>query len=243
MDESAYSYCMAPSNSATKASISGRKKIKKRLTVAITTKADGCCKMPLFFIGNARQPRCFISQSASKLGFDYANAAKGWMTTAIFRCWLAHFNEKMQGMDSHVLLLLDNASRHRVSEQFSNVTLQFLPPNNSAHLQPHDAGIIQSFKSQMYKTRIAHVVDKLDELLEQVDGMGKENVKINGEQLFDVNILVVMRWAQESWGAVTQATVANCWRHTGIFGEDIFELVTDMHKLHIGPHTDREQVV
>ena len=121
--------------------------------------------------------------------------------------------------------------------------MHFLPRNTSAHLQPQDAGIIQSFKSQRNKIRNAHVVDKLDELLDQVDGMGKENVEINGEQSFNVNILVAMRWAQEAWGAVTQATVANCWLHTGILGEDIFELVTDMHKLHIGPHTDRQLIV
>nr|CCA25179.1 AlNc14C279G10091 [Albugo laibachii Nc14] len=101
-------------------------------------------------------------------------------------------------MDRHVLLLLDNASPHQVREQFSNVTLQLLPPNPTSHLQPQDAGIIQSFKSQMNKISNAHVMDKLDELPEQVDEMGKENVKINGEQLFDVNILVVMRWAQEA---------------------------------------------
>ena len=58
----------------------------------------------------------------------------------------------------------------------------------------------------MNKIRNAHMVDKLDEVLEQVDGTEKENVKINGEQLFNVNILVAMRWAQEAWGAVTQAT-------------------------------------
>ena len=66
----------------------------------------------------------------------------------------------------------------------------------------------------MNKIRNAHMVDKLDEVLEQVDGMGKENVKINGEQLFNVNILVAMRWAQEAWGAVTQATAANCVSHS-----------------------------
>ena len=100
----------------------------------------------------------------------------------------------MQGMDRHVLLLLDNASPHQVRAQFSNVTLQLLPPNPTSHLQPQDAGIIQSFKSQMNRIRNAHMVDKLDEVLKQVDGMGKEKVKNNGEQLFSGNILVAMRW-------------------------------------------------
>nr|CCA25502.1 PREDICTED: similar to tigger transposable element derived 4 putative [Albugo laibachii Nc14] len=197
---------MAPSTSVTKVSISGRKKIKMRLTVAITTNADGSCKMPLFFMGKARQPWCFSWQSARKLGFDYANTAKEWVKTALFRCWLAQLNEKMQGMDRHVLLLFDYVSPHRVSEQYFNVTIHFLPPNTSAHLQPQDAAIIRFFESQMTKIRNAHVVNKLDEVLEKVDEMGKENVKINGEQLFNVNNLVAMRWAQEAWGAVTQAT-------------------------------------
>lgn len=41
MDESAFYYCMMPITSVTKGKMAGRKKIKKRLTVAITTNANG----------------------------------------------------------------------------------------------------------------------------------------------------------------------------------------------------------
>nr|CCA26116.1 AlNc14C348G10876 [Albugo laibachii Nc14] len=120
------------------------------------------------------------------------------MTTALIQCSLAQFNEKTQDLDRHVLLLLDNASLHRVSEQFSNVMLHCILPNTSAHLQPQDVGIIQSLKSQINKIRNAYGVDKLDELLARMDGMGKENVEINSEQLFNVSIVVAMRWAQKA---------------------------------------------
>nr|CCA14426.1 AlNc14C3G523 [Albugo laibachii Nc14] len=120
------------------------------------------------------------------------------MTTASIQCSLARFNERTHDLVHHVLLLLDNASPHRVSEQFSSVMLHFITPTTSLHLQPQDVGIIQSLKRQMNKIRNAYVVEKLDELLERMDGMGKANVEINGEQLFNVNILVAMRWAQEA---------------------------------------------
>ena len=41
-----------------------------------------------------------------------------------------------------------NASVHVINENLNltNVTVHFLPPNTTAHLQPCDAGIINSFK-------------------------------------------------------------------------------------------------
>lgn len=154
IDESDFFFCMAPSTSVTKSSISGRKKNKKRLTVAIATNADGSCKLPLLFIGATGQPRCFKGLSASELGVDYTNSPKGWMTTALFAAWLQHFNEQMMSEGRHALLLLDNASPHRVETKFLNINLHFLPPNATAHLQPQDAGVIQAFKSRL-NTRCA----------------------------------------------------------------------------------------
>ena len=87
------------------------------------------------------------------------------------------------------------------------------------------------------------MVDKLDELLEQVDEVGKENVELSAERLFNVSILVAMRWSQQTWDMVAKATVTNCWRHTGILAEEIFELVAGMDKLPIGPHSIRQLVV
>lgn len=57
MDETAFFYCMVPSTSVSKKSFPERKNMKKRLTVAVTSNANGSFKLPLMFVGTARQPR------------------------------------------------------------------------------------------------------------------------------------------------------------------------------------------
>ena len=57
---------------------------------------------------------------------------------------------------TEITLILDNASSHKWNEdeELSNVVyiyIYFLPPNNTAYLQPCDAGIIWSFKSHYRK--------------------------------------------------------------------------------------------
>lgn len=54
----------------------------------------------------------------------------------------------MKWQNRTILLLADNAPTHLLDEtiQLSNVNVHFLPPNTTAHLQPLDAGIINSFK-------------------------------------------------------------------------------------------------
>ena len=152
MEESACFYCTASSTSVSRLSVAGRKKFKKRLTTAISTNADGSFQVPLLFMGTAEMPRCFGCHTVAEVGINYTNAAKGWMTTTIFRTWLGYFNDTMRSQDHHVLLLLDNASPHRVTEHYAHVKLHLLPPNTAAHLQPQEDDIIKSFKSQLSKS-------------------------------------------------------------------------------------------
>nr|CCA16694.1 PREDICTED: similar to tigger transposable element derived 4 putative [Albugo laibachii Nc14] len=234
MDESVYFYCTASSSTVSHSSVAGRKKVKKRLTIAITTNEDGSFQVPLLFMGTAEMPRCFGCHTVAEVGINYTNAAKGWMTTTIFRTWLGYFSDTMRSQDRHVLLL-DNASPHRVTDHYSLVKLHFLPPNTTSHLQPQDADIIKSFKSQLSKIRDNSVVDKLDAMLEQVDGVGVEDIDKRAEQLYNVSILVAMRWAQQAWNKVTKATVVNCWSHTGILAANIYQLASAMNDLSIAP--------
>jgi hypothetical protein len=70
------------------------------------------------------------------------------MQTSIFNDYLANLNRYMRSQNRNILLLLDNAPTHSVSEtiDLSNIKIHFLPPNTTAFLQPCDAGIINSFK-------------------------------------------------------------------------------------------------
>ncbi len=54
----------------------------------------------------------------------------------------------MRLQNRHILLLADNAPVHIIDENvnLTNVTVHFLPPNTTAHLQLCDVRIINSFK-------------------------------------------------------------------------------------------------
>jgi hypothetical protein len=54
----------------------------------------------------------------------------------------------MRRQNRNILLLADNTPTHLMDETvlLSNIKVHFLPPNTTAHLQPLDAGIINSFK-------------------------------------------------------------------------------------------------
>ena len=70
------------------------------------------------------------------------------MQSNIFSHWLRKLNADMQKAQRKILLLMDNATPHIFEESasFSNITLYYLPPNTTAHLQPCDMGIIYSSK-------------------------------------------------------------------------------------------------
>ena len=71
----------------------------------------------------------------------------------------------MAAQRKHILMLMDNASSHRISSialekihgldsfKLSNVLVVYLPPNTTSKVQPLDAGIIAAFK-QRYRAHL-----------------------------------------------------------------------------------------
>ena len=80
--------------------------------------------------------------------------------------------------------------------------MAFLLPNTTSHLQPLDAGIIASFKNY-YKRKYVHHVLRLFE----------EGKDINKEK---INIKKAIDYVSRVWSYVTEETVQNCWKKTGI---------------------------
>lgn len=118
LDKSVCFYCDAQTTSVSTTGLSGRKKDEKKITFAMASNADDLSKLPLLFIGTARQPRCFENCTPEALGVDYTNSTRGWTTTATFRTWIKRFNRQMATEGRKVLLLLYNTSPHHVSEQY-----------------------------------------------------------------------------------------------------------------------------
>ena len=74
------------------------------------------------------------------------------MQKSIFQRWIKQFDQELRLQKRKILLLIDNASSHKLEENeiLSNITLHFLPPNTTSHIQPIDQGIIHSFKVYIY---------------------------------------------------------------------------------------------
>jgi DDE superfamily endonuclease len=64
--------------------MSGKKKDKFRLTVAFACNADRSERLPPFFIGKFKRPRCFNGTTPQEHGFHYRNNKKAWMTSVLF---------------------------------------------------------------------------------------------------------------------------------------------------------------
>ncbi|RHY96592.1 hypothetical protein DYB35_008631, partial [Aphanomyces astaci] len=90
---------------------------------------------------------------------------------------------------------------------------------------------VKAFKNKIGALRALHIVQKFDKLVETADESDKENFASQVNKLHEVSLLQAMEWAKEAWQSVTQDTIANRWRHTGILDEEMYELFESMNYL------------
>ncbi|EGZ23521.1 hypothetical protein PHYSODRAFT_324719 [Phytophthora sojae] len=121
----------------------GKKKEKQRLTLAFYCNATSSDKLDPIVIGTAKNPRCFKKGAAIKgKSILYKSSKDAWMTSVIFDEWLHLFNMRMAAANRKVLLLVDNASCHKILRNLTHVTVHFLPPNMTSAVLPLDAANI-----------------------------------------------------------------------------------------------------
>ena len=84
------------------------------------------------------------------------------MKSDIFERWVKSLDDVFWRNHRQILLLVDNAASHIVREESEHVKIHFLPPNTTAHLQPCDAGIINSFKVHYRKLYLQHVLEAIN---------------------------------------------------------------------------------
>uniref|UniRef100_U9SKN9 DDE-1 domain-containing protein n=1 Tax=Rhizophagus irregularis (strain DAOM 181602 / DAOM 197198 / MUCL 43194) TaxID=747089 RepID=U9SKN9_RHIID len=84
------------------------------------------------------------------------------MQVSIWNEYLKKLDAQMRAQNRNIILLVDNAPTHSLYENTSltNITIEFLPPNTTAHLQPCDQGIINSFKVSKFNLYFASVILK-----------------------------------------------------------------------------------
>ncbi len=150
MDETALFYKLQPCQTLATSSVNGQKLSKDRITIALCMNADGSDKLKPIIINKSKRPRSFGKVFNPHSICSYYHNPKAWMNMIVFKDWLLKQNQRFKQMNGKVLLLVDNATGHNISEDVSarltNIKLEYLPANTTSHIQPADAGIIKSFK-------------------------------------------------------------------------------------------------
>ena len=130
-------------------------KANDRITVNACANVTGDIKLPLLFIGKAKNPRYFKGINQSTLPVIYCNQRNAWMDTEIFSWWfhkqfVPFVREKVSdmGLEEKAILFLDNCSANpEADDLISNdgkITACFFRPNVTALIQPMDQGVLES---------------------------------------------------------------------------------------------------
>lgn len=200
-DETSLFYKMPPNTTLATEKTPGTKRDKTRITILFGCNATGSDKLKPLVIGKAARPQCFRQLNMNRLPITYRHNPKAWMRGDIFSEWLDSLNREMRQRNKKILLLVDNAGPHgKTPPDLSNITIKYLPPNTTSHLQPLDAGIIAAFKAHYRKFLLFH-------LISQYDGNIPES---------KVTLKEAIYFLHDAWEEVTATTIQNCWHHTGI---------------------------
>jgi hypothetical protein len=127
--------------------ISGIKKSKNRITVLLTCNATGNDYIKPLIIHKFKNPRALNGKPKKDFPVEYYWNSTAWMQITVWHDYLKKLDTSMHQKNKKILLLVDNAPTHSSCNlNLTHVTIEFLLPNTTAHLQPLDAGIINSFK-------------------------------------------------------------------------------------------------
>lgn len=216
-DETGLFWKLEPSRVLSTGPVAGGKKSKERITVMLTCNADGTEKLKPLLIHKYRNPRAIGKVKKDTLKVKYYWNIKAWMQTSIFNDYLKDLNNEMKKQNRNILLLLDNAPTHSISEStnLTNIRVHFLPPNTTTFLQPCDAGIINSFKANYKKLFLQKKISDYEE-------------ERNGQEPEKITIKHAIKFTAKAWKKVTSQTIVNCWKKTGILPDvdDEIENVT-----------------
>lgn len=179
---------------------SAGKKLKERITVALTCNMTGSDKRKPLVIGKSKNPRCF--KGVKNLPVDYRNNMNAWMTASLFEDYLRQWDSKL---DRKIALLLDNCTAHPPQLILKNIDLIFLPANTTSIIQPLDQGIIKTFKTLLRSDMRRRIIDAID----GGEGSASEIAK-------KITVLDAIHMTHRAWGLVSAKCIINCFRKSGM---------------------------
>lgn len=156
-DKTGLYYEQQPTRTICQQPLGGSKKSKNRFTVGLLANYDGSYKGHLIVIGKRKTPKASTKKPAlyrktTNIGqshyVEYHSSPSAWMTTDIFHKYIKRLNASFRYAKRNVAILVDNASVHKLKEEFSSIKLIFLPANTTSKLQPLDAGIPSNYSKR-----------------------------------------------------------------------------------------------
>jgi hypothetical protein len=172
----------------------GAKLAKDRITIGIFFNATGSDFWKPAIIGTAKKPRCFGNHwTPEKAGALYYHNDSAWMRGEIWLDMINKFNAYCYDKRP-VVLLVDNCPAHKPpigatmwqnghmqGYKLSNVLIIYFEPNCTSHVQPLDAGCIQTAKALYRKRQMTWVLRQIS----QSTPAGKPQIKCNIRQAIE----------------------------------------------------------
>jgi hypothetical protein len=164
----------------------GVPKSKSRLSVTFCTNATGKDRLPLLFIGHAKQPKALRGLNVQALEAWWRNSPKAWMNTPIMVDWLNHFYDHMK--DKKAILLMNKLSPHQsavyLAQPPENIRIRWLPSSSTSLFQPLEQGIIQIAKHHYKKQLLQFCIQMYDQ---RQDPAG------------NISVYHAMKWLCHAW--------------------------------------------
>ena len=179
----------------------GGKQSKERMTVMLCSNMDGSEKLKPLVIGKFKNPRCF--KNVQSLPVTYRANRKAWMVSDLFTEWVRRLDRKFSRQSRKVLLFVDNCAAHPKVQNLQAITLQFLPPNTTSHLQPMDQGVIMNMKVHYRKHLVKSLLHSYD----------------SGETPKPIDVKQAISMLFEAWKNVKPVSIGKCFAKAG-FVED-----------------------
>ena len=145
-----------PSN---KVASKNKENAKLRVTFTSFCSLGGDVHSPIFIAKNfsrslKKEKSAKKTDTIDKKCFDnfvlYRNK-NGWMTKSVFSDILSTLNKKLDKEGKKILLWVDNASPHKIANEFSNIRIEFFRPNMTPLIQPQDQAFYATLKSRFQK--------------------------------------------------------------------------------------------
>nr|XP_037270734.1 tigger transposable element-derived protein 4-like [Rhipicephalus microplus] len=123
---------------------------------------------------------------------------------AIFENWLRELDARFTRQGGKVVLIVDNCPAHRQVDGLKSISLEFLPANITAVIQPIDQGVIQNIKVHYRR-----------QLLQRMP------LCADTDKYYNVDLLAAIHILAHAWEQVQTTTIQRCFHHAGFQAQEL----------------------